>query len=89
MFNGLQCDMGTMALLSDSKSRWISAENGTGAKSGGARDLPPTDADGNPTGASRDLGQGWKVHPSDCAETGGTLTLADAVPKTVSDDSRE
>ena len=77
MFNGLQCDMGTMALLSNSKTRSICSENRTGAKSGGARDLPPTDAEGNPTGVARDLGQGWKVHPCDSVAPGETFTLAD------------
>ena len=76
-FPGLQCDLGTIALLSNAKTRSICGENRSGAKSGGARDLPPTGPDGKPTGASRDLGQGWKVHPCDRIEPGETFVMAD------------
>jgi hypothetical protein len=53
MFNGLQCNMATMALLSNAESRSICSENPTGAKSGGARELPPVDENGNPAGVAR------------------------------------
>jgi hypothetical protein len=77
MFHGLQCDMGTMALLSNAKSRSICGENRSGAKAGGAREMPPLDDDGNPSGCARDLGQGWKVHPCDRVKPGETFELAD------------
>ncbi len=76
-FNGLQCSMNTLALLSDAASRSISSENRTGARAGGARDCPPVDDHGNPTGCARELGQGWKVHPCDSVPAGTTYTLAD------------
>jgi hypothetical protein len=76
-FDGLTCNLSTLALLSDAQSRSISAENRTGAKSGGGRELPPLDEQGRPTGVARELGQGWKVHPSDPIPPGETLTLAD------------
>lgn len=65
MFNGLQCSMATMALLSNAETRSICSENPRGEKAGGARDLPPLDENGNRTGCARELGQGWKVHPWD------------------------
>ena len=77
MFNGLQCNMSTMALLSNAESRSICSENPTGKKAGGARDCPPVDENGNPTGCARELGQGWKVHPCDSVPAGTTHTLAD------------
>ncbi len=76
-FNGLYCSMDTMALLSDAETRSICAENRDGSKAGGAREFPPVGEDGRPTGAARELGQGWKVHPCDTIESGQTLTLAD------------
>jgi hypothetical protein len=69
--------MNTMALLSNAESRSICSENPTGAKAGGARDLPPVDEEGNPSGVARELGQGWKVHPCDSVPAGTTHTLAD------------
>ncbi len=77
MFNGLQCNMATMALLSNAESRSICSENRTGARAGGARDCPPVDDNGTMIGAARELGQGWKVHPCDSIAAGTTLTLAD------------
>ena len=77
MFDGLQCDMGSMALLSNARTRSICGENRTGEKAGGAREFPPKDEDGNFAGVARDLGQGWKVHPSDRIQPGETLALAD------------
>lgn len=49
--------LGSIHLLSNAKSRSISAENPNGAKGGGAREIPDA---GN---AASDLGQGWKVRP--------------------------
>ena len=60
-FNGLMCNLSTISLLSDAKTRSICSENRTGEKSGGAREMPPVDKDGNPTGPARTLGQGWKL----------------------------
>jgi hypothetical protein len=77
MFNGLHCSLDTLSLLSNAESRSICAENRTGAKAGGARDCPRLDEDGKPTGAARELGQGWKVHPNDPIPAGTTYTLAD------------
>lgn len=76
-FNGLQCGMSTMALLSNAQSRSICAENRSGGKAGGAREMPPVDENGKPIGVARELGQGWKVHPCDPIPIGETLTLAD------------
>lgn len=76
-FDGLACNLSTLALLSNAQTRSICSENRTGAKSGGARDLPKLDEAGKPTGPARDLGQGWKVHPSDSIAPGETYTLAD------------
>ena len=74
---GLFSSLETLARVSDAKSRSISAENRTGAKSGGGREPPPTDAAGNPAGPARELGRGWKTHPSDRVAPGETLCLAD------------
>jgi len=49
--------LGTLPLLSRTKSRSVSAENPHGTVGGGGRDIPDAN---NP--ASR-LGKGWKVHP--------------------------
>ena len=76
-FDGMQCSLNTMALLSDAESRSISGENRTGERAGGAREMPPVDENGNPQGAGRELGQGWKIHPYDIIKPGETLTLAD------------
>jgi len=77
MFDGMMCNLSTIARLSDARTRSICSENRTGAKAGGAREFPATDEDGNPTGCARELGQGWKVHPCDAIPCGETLVLAD------------
>jgi len=76
-FDGLNCSMETLALLSEAESRSISSENRNGAKSGGARDPVPLDEDGNPAGVARELGTGWKVHAHDQIAAGETMVLAD------------
>jgi len=76
-FDGLMCHLGNLAYLSDAQTRSISPENRTGARAGGARDLPSLDDQGRPTGAARDLGQGWKVHPYDTIAPGETYVMAD------------
>jgi hypothetical protein len=76
-FDGLMVDLGTLSLLSDAQTRSICSENRSGAKAGGARDVPGVDANGKPTGPARDLGLGWKVHPCDKIAPGATYVLAD------------
>jgi len=71
-FNGLMCDMGTLARLSSAQSRSISAENFTGEKGKGGMATEGTGA-----GCARDLGQGWKISPSVSIPPGTTFTLAD------------
>ena len=77
MKNGLMTSLESLAMLSRAKTRSICSENRTGAKAGGAREFPPVDSQGQPTGAARDLGQGWKVHPCDAIAPGETFVLAD------------
>jgi hypothetical protein len=60
MYDGLDSHLGNLSLLSDARSRSISAENFTGEKGrGGACEL----ADGSAKNAARELGKGWKVNP--------------------------
>jgi len=71
-FNGLGMGLGNLSLLSNAKSRSISAENPTGAKSSGGMLIDPEHT------PSQDLGQGWKVRP--CIPhiaVGETVVLAD------------
>ncbi len=76
-FDGLMCDLSSMALMSDAKTRSICGENRTGEKSGGAHAMPPVDENGKPVGPARALGQGWKVHPCDGVKPGETFLMAD------------
>lgn len=76
-FDGLMCDLSSMALMSDAKTRSICGENRTGEKAGGARAMPPVDENGKPVGAARELGQGWKVHPCDKVNPGEIFVMAD------------
>lgn len=72
-----------IARLSPARSRSISAENPTGAKSGGAQAVPPDakgkgGTDAHCTPAASELGKGWKVRP--CLlnlKPGSTAVLAD------------
>jgi len=63
--------LGSLPLLSEAETRSISAENPTGAKGGGAKNVPD---DKNP--ASR-LGPGWKVRPCITLGPSTTTSLAD------------
>jgi D-arabinan exo alpha-(1,3)/(1,5)-arabinofuranosidase (non-reducing end) len=63
--------MGNLPLLSNAKSRSISAENPDGAVGGGAK------ADPEGEGAARELGVGWKVRPCITLAQGETVTLAE------------
>jgi len=65
--------LGTIHLLSNSRSRSISAENPDGSKGGGAKELA------DPATASSDLGQGWKVRPCLTLAPNTTTTLAEIV----------
>jgi hypothetical protein len=82
MFDGLYCDRDNLARLSAATSRSISAENPTGAPSGGGRAEPVQQPDGTWTGGTgarcaRALGKGWKVSPSVDIAAASTFTLAD------------
>ncbi len=69
-FNGLDVNMGNLFRLSDAKTRSISAENKNGEKGAGGMAKA-----GN--GASRELGQGWKVSPCVNIKAGEIYTVAD------------
>jgi hypothetical protein len=71
-FNGLQMNMGNLSKLSNAKTRSISPENFTGEK--GKAGMA---TEGTGSGASRDLGQGWKVSPSVRVKAGQTFTLGE------------
>ena len=71
-FNGLNLNLGVLPLLSDAKSRSISAENLTGEKGCGGMSREGTGAH-----YARDLGLGWKISPSLLIGPGKTITLAD------------
>jgi len=72
MFNGLGMNLGTLARLSNARTRSISAENFTGEKGKGGMAT-----EGQGAAAARDLGQGWKVSPSVPVEPGQTYVVAD------------
>ena len=72
MFNGLGMNLGNLSLLSNAKTRSISAENFTGAKGKGGMATEGTGAN-----CARELGQGWKISPSVRVQTGETFTMAD------------
>ncbi|MCL4859319.1 MAG: DUF2961 domain-containing protein [Caldilineaceae bacterium] len=71
-FNGLNMNMGNLALLSNAQTRSISPENFTGEKGKGGMATEGTGAD-----CARDLGVGWKISPSIIIHPGETFTLAD------------
>ena len=57
--NNIGMGLGNIALMSDAKSRSISAENFTGEKGMGGKAL-----EGVGASCARELGQGWKVSPA-------------------------
>jgi hypothetical protein len=61
----------SLPILSDAETRSISAENPTGEKGGGAKEVPDEHSP-----ASR-LGPGWKVRPCITLRKGTTTTIAD------------
>src|SRR3954453_9929774 len=71
-FNGLNMGIGNIYMLSDAKTRSISPENFTGEKGKGGMATTGTGA-----GASRELGQTWKVSPSVIIKKGTTFTIAE------------
>ena len=71
-FNGLDTSLGNLSRVSKAKTRSLSAENFTGEKGAGGMAT-----NGNGAGASRELGQGWKVSPSVRIKAGTTFTLGD------------
>ena len=64
--------LGNIMMLSNAKSRSISAENFTGEKGKGGMAT-----EGVSTQAARELGQGWKVSPAVFVEGGATFTMAE------------
>lgn len=70
-FNGIDMNLGNLYKVSDARSRSISPENFTGEKGKGGMAT-----NGTGSGASRELGQGWKVSPSIVIKSGSTFTLA-------------
>jgi hypothetical protein len=71
-FNGVESNLGNLFRLSNAKSRSISPENFNGAKGAGGKATTGTGA-----GASRELGQGWKVSPSVDIKAHSTFTIAE------------
>lgn len=72
-FDGLNPNLGNIYCVSDAQSRSIGPENFTGekGKAGMSTNGP------NANGASRELGQGWKVSPNVTIPGRSTFTLAD------------
>jgi hypothetical protein len=76
--SGLNPGLGTLPLLSEARSRAITAENPTGGKGMGAMARPdPADPDLPHSAAAVYLGQGWKVRPFLRPKAGQTVTLMD------------
>ena len=71
-FNGLGMSLGNLSLLSNAKTRSLSAENITGEKGCGGMATEGTGAR-----SARDLGQGWKINPCIRVPAGTTVTIAD------------
>lgn len=71
MWHPLNLGLGSIPLLSNAQTRSISAENPTGERGGGAKEVP----DENNPGSM--LGQGWKIRPCITLQPDTTITLAD------------
>ena len=71
-FNGVGSNMSNLYQLSNARTRSISPENFDGAKGGGGKATS-----GTGSGASRELGVGWKVSPSVEVKAGQTFTIAE------------
>ncbi len=76
---GWEMGMGTLPLLTQARTRSISAENPTGEKGKGGMAIP-NPSEPKPAASARaadDLGQGWKVRPFLRVNAGETVTLMD------------
>jgi hypothetical protein len=71
-FNGIDVGLNNLFRLSDAKTRSISPENFNGAKGKGGMAIS-----GTGSGASRELGQGWKVSPSVVIKAKTIFTVAE------------
>lgn len=71
-FNGLGLHLGNLPLLSNARSRSISAENFSGEKGKAGMAI-----EGLGQNAARELGQGWKISPAIEIKAGGIFELAD------------
>lgn len=71
LFNGMGMGLQNLSLLSDAKTRSISAENFNGEKGKGGMAT-----EGTMTAAARELGVGWKVSPCVSIEPNTTFTVA-------------
>jgi hypothetical protein len=71
-FNGLGVGLGNLSLLSNARSRSISAENFTGEKGQGGKAT-----EGVGALSARNLGRGWKISPSVKLQPQSTFTLAE------------
>ena len=71
MFHDFQITPAALSLLSDAKSRSISAENPRGEPNAGALATEGTGAK-----CARSLGRGWKVSPSYAVQPGETFEMA-------------
>lgn len=71
-FNGLGMNLGNLSLLSDAKTRSISAENFTGEKGKGGMAT-----EGTGSHYARELGVGFKLSPSIDIKAGTTATIAE------------
>lgn len=71
-FNGMHVHLGNLSMLSNAKSRSISAENETGAKGAGGMSV-----DGPAANVAAGLGQGWKVSPYKIIKAGQEHVLAE------------
>jgi len=77
-YPGLNLGLGSLPLMSDARTRSISAENPTGEKGKGGMAIPnPDDPDVPHSAAAVDLGQRWKVRPFLKPKAGETVTLMD------------
>jgi hypothetical protein len=66
----LALGLGSIQMLADEETRSISAENPTGERGGGAREVPGAD------NAASMMGTGWKVRPCIDIASGECVTLA-------------
>lgn len=72
MYNGLNLSLGNLSLLSNAKSRSLSAENFKGEKGKGGMAT-----EGLGKEQARDLGQGWKISPAVKIDKHTTFEIAD------------